>query len=208
MTVNWALNNGVQMPALGFGVFQTPPDVTAQAVRTALATGYRLIDTAAAYGNEREVGQAIRHSGLARDDVFIETKIWISDYGYDQTLHAFDKSAGKLGVDRIDLLILHQALPTRFDLTGGVSRAGDPARRRAGAGDRRQQLHARAPRRPAEAGYGGSRGKPGRSASVLHPASRAGRGRRPRRPHPGAGHGAPWVSCGFAAPRYQGWLTA
>ena len=68
MTMNVTLNNGVQMPALGFGVFQTPPDVTAQAVATALAAGYRLIDTAAAYGNEREVGQAIRHSGLARDE--------------------------------------------------------------------------------------------------------------------------------------------
>jgi diketogulonate reductase-like aldo/keto reductase len=123
MTMNVTLNNGVQMPALGFGVFQTPPDVTAQAVGTALATGYQLIDTAAAYGNEREVGQAIRHSGLARDEVFIETKIWISDYGYDQTLHAFGKSAGKLGVDRIDLLILHQALPARFDLTQEAYRA-------------------------------------------------------------------------------------
>jgi len=117
------LNNDVQMPALGFGVFQTPPDVTARAVGTALATGYRLIDIAAAYGNEREVGQAIRRSGMTRDDVFIETKIWISDYGYDQTLHGFDKSAGKLGVDRIDLLILHQALPTRFDLTQEAYRA-------------------------------------------------------------------------------------
>jgi diketogulonate reductase-like aldo/keto reductase len=123
MTMNVTLNNGVHMPALGFGVFQTPPDVTVQAVGTALATGYRLIDTAAAYGNEREVGQAIRHSGLARDDVFIETKIWISDYGYDQTLHAFGKSAGKLGVDRIDLLLLHQALATRFDLTQEAYRA-------------------------------------------------------------------------------------
>ena len=123
MTMNVTLNNGVQMPALGFGVFQTPPDVTAQAVDAALATGYRLIDTAAAYGNEREVGQAIRYSGLARDDVFIETKIWISDYGYDQTLHGFDKSAGKLGVDRIDLLILHQALLIRFDLTREAYRA-------------------------------------------------------------------------------------
>ena len=123
MTVIVTLNNGVQMPALGFGVFQTPPDVTAHAVGTALATGYRLIDTAAAYGNEREVGQAIDHSGLARDEVFVETKIWISDYGYDQTLHAFGKSAGKLGVDRIDLLILHQALPARFDLTQEAYRA-------------------------------------------------------------------------------------
>ena len=99
--MNVTLNNGVEMPALGFGVFQTPPDVTADAVHAALQTGYRLIDTAAAYGNEREVGEAIRRSGLARDEVFIETKVWISDYGYDQTLHAFDKSAGKLGVDQL-----------------------------------------------------------------------------------------------------------
>jgi diketogulonate reductase-like aldo/keto reductase len=123
VTVPLSLNNGVQMPALGFGVFQTPPDVTAYAVRTALEAGYRLIDTAAAYGNEREVGQAIRDSGLPREEVFIETKVWISDYGYDATLHAFDKSAGKLGVDHIDLLILHQALPYRFDLTREAYRA-------------------------------------------------------------------------------------
>jgi diketogulonate reductase-like aldo/keto reductase len=71
--MNLILNQGVEMPALGFGVFQTPPDVTADAVHTALATGYRLIDTAAAYGNERQVGEAIRRSGLARDEVFIET---------------------------------------------------------------------------------------------------------------------------------------
>ena len=105
------------MPALGFGVFQTPPDETAAAVEAALRVGYRHVDTAAAYANERGVGDAIRRSGIDRDDVFIETKVWISDYGYDQTLHAFDKSAGKLGVDQIDLLILHQALPGRFDLT-------------------------------------------------------------------------------------------
>ncbi|WP_042442930.1 aldo/keto reductase [Streptacidiphilus jiangxiensis] len=111
------------MPALGFGVFQTPPDVTTQAVRTALETGYRLIDTAAAYANEREVGQAVRDSGLPRDEIFVETKVWISDYGYDETLHAFDKSAGKLGLDHIDLLILHQALPSRFDLTLEAYRA-------------------------------------------------------------------------------------
>ncbi|MFF1839083.1 aldo/keto reductase [Streptomyces sp. NPDC058231] len=117
------LNNGVTMPALGFGVFQTPPDVTEQAVTSALETGYRLIDTAAAYANEREVGNAIRNSGLPRDEVFIETKVWISDYGYDQTLHAFDKSAGKLGVEQIDLFILHQALPDRFDLTQEAYRA-------------------------------------------------------------------------------------
>jgi len=111
------LNNGVTMPALGYGVFQTPPQETVDAVAEALRTGYRHIDTAAAYGNEREVGRAIAESGIERDEIFVETKVWISDYGYDSTLHAFDKSAGKLGVDRIDLLILHQPLPSRFDLT-------------------------------------------------------------------------------------------
>jgi 2,5-diketo-D-gluconate reductase A len=96
------LNNGVELPALGLGVFQTPADETRDAVRAALDAGYRHIDTAAAYGNEREVGEAIHSSGLDRADVFVETKIWISDYGYDKTLHAFEKSAGKLGVEQID----------------------------------------------------------------------------------------------------------
>ena len=111
------------MPALGLGVFQTPPEETRAAVAAALATGYRHIDTAAAYGNEREVGEAIRRSGVDRAEVFLETKIWISDYGYDETLHGFDKSAGKLGVDQIDLLILHQALPSDFDKTLEAYRA-------------------------------------------------------------------------------------
>jgi diketogulonate reductase-like aldo/keto reductase len=117
------LNNGVQLPALGLGVFQTPPEETVAAVRAALDLGYRHIDTAAAYGNEREVGRAIRDSGVPREDIFIETKIWISDYGYDETLHGFDKSAAKLGVDQIDLLILHQALPSDFDKTLAAYRA-------------------------------------------------------------------------------------
>jgi diketogulonate reductase-like aldo/keto reductase len=117
------LNNGVTLPALGFGVFQTPPDETRDAVRAALDTGYRHIDTAAAYGNEREVGEAVRASGVNRADVFLETKIWISDYGYEETLHGFEKSAGKLGVQQIDLLILHQALPSAFDRTLEAYRA-------------------------------------------------------------------------------------
>src|SRR4051794_3757209 len=120
---NITLNNGVEMPAIGLGVFQTPPDETRAAVSAALDTGYRHIDTAAAYGNEREVGEAVRDSEVGRDEVFLETKIWISDYGYDQTLHGFDKSAGKLGVDQIDLLILHQALPSAFDRTLEAYRA-------------------------------------------------------------------------------------
>jgi diketogulonate reductase-like aldo/keto reductase len=111
------LNNGVTMPALGFGVFQSPPEETAAAVAEALKVGYRHIDTAAAYGNERPVGEAIARSGLDRGEVFIETKVWVSDYGYDETLHAFDKAARKLGVEQIDLLILHQPATDRFDRT-------------------------------------------------------------------------------------------
>src|SRR4051795_1283531 len=117
------LNNGVEIPALGLGVFQSPPEETAAAVETALRDGYRHIDTAAAYGNEREVGNAVRASGLDRSEVFLETKIWISDYGYDETLHGFEKSAGKLGVEQIDLLILHQALPSDFNRTLDAYRA-------------------------------------------------------------------------------------
>src|ERR1700761_2690133 len=123
MTPSLTLNNGVELPALGLGVFQTPPDETRDAVRDALAAGYRHIDTAAAYGNERQVGEAVNASDLDRSDVFLETKIWISDYGYDETLHGFEKSARKLGVDQIDLLILHQALPTAFDKTLEAYRA-------------------------------------------------------------------------------------
>jgi diketogulonate reductase-like aldo/keto reductase len=117
------LNNGVEMPALGLGVFQTPPDETRDAVRAALGAGYRHIDTAAAYGNERQVGEAVHAYDLDRSEVFLETKIWISDYGYDETRHGFEKSAGKLGVDQIDLLILHQALPSAFDRTMAAYRA-------------------------------------------------------------------------------------
>ena len=117
------LNNGVEMPALGLGVFQTPPDETRDAVRSALAAGYRHIDTAAAYGNERQVGDAVHASDLDRSEVFLETKSWISDYGYDETLHGFQKSARKFGVEQIDLLILHQALPSAFDRTLEAYRA-------------------------------------------------------------------------------------
>lgn len=120
---HFTLNNGVQIPAIGFGVFQTPPAETIRAVETALQVGYRHIDTAAAYGNEREVGEALRRSGLARNEVFIETKVWVTDYGYDAALHAFDKSATKLGLDHVDLLILHQPRVENFDLTIAAYRA-------------------------------------------------------------------------------------
>ena len=91
-TPTFTLNNGVIMPALGLGVFQSPPADTVRAVEAAIGSGYRMIDTAAAYGNERQVGDGIRRSGLDRAAVFVETKVWVSDYGYNQTLHAFDKA--------------------------------------------------------------------------------------------------------------------
>ncbi|MCU1529260.1 MAG: morA [Frondihabitans sp.] len=119
----FTLNNGIEIPQIGLGVFQTSPEETVAAVQSALEIGYRQIDTAAAYANENEVGEGIRRSGVDRSEIFIETKVWISDYGYDSTLHAFDKSADKLGVDQIDLLLLHQALPGEFDKTVDSYRA-------------------------------------------------------------------------------------
>jgi 2,5-diketo-D-gluconate reductase A len=111
------LNNGVELPALGFGVFQTARDVTQAAVEEALRIGYRMIDTAASYLNEPEVGAAIEASGIARTELFIQTKVWVSDYGRDAALHAFDVSARKLRIDTIDLYLLHQPLPQAFETT-------------------------------------------------------------------------------------------
>ncbi|MBN9176802.1 MAG: aldo/keto reductase [Microbacterium sp.] len=121
--ITLTLNNGVTLPTIGLGVFQSPPEETTDAVAEALRVGYRHIDTAAAYRNEREVGEGIRRSGVPRDDIFLETKVWVSDFGYDKTLHAFEKATGKLGVDTLDLLILHQPAPTRFDTTVAAYRA-------------------------------------------------------------------------------------
>src|SRR4051794_8415808 len=101
------LNNGVKMPVLGLGVFQSPPEQTIRAVEAALNCGYRLIDTAAAYFNEREVGEAVRRSGIPRSEVFITTKLWISDYGYERALRAFEASNRRLGLDYVDLYLLH-----------------------------------------------------------------------------------------------------
>lgn len=119
------LNNGVELPVLGFGVFQTPPEQTQAAVEEALRIGYRMIDTAAAYGNEREVGAAIAASGLARSAIFVQTKLWVSDYGYDAALHGFDVSTRKLGLDTVDLYLLHQPLPQAFDDTVGAYKAAE-----------------------------------------------------------------------------------
>ena len=102
------LNNGVHMPAIGFGVYQIPNSETEEAVTNALEVGYRLIDTAASYFNEREVGQAVRQSGLKREEIFITSKLWVQDYEYEDALRAFDRSLNNLGVDYIDLYLLHK----------------------------------------------------------------------------------------------------
>ncbi|NUV61432.1 aldo/keto reductase [Streptomyces sp. CAI-85] len=102
------LNNGVEMPILGFGVYQIPPEQTEQAVTDALYVGYRLLDTAAAYGNEEAVGRAVAKSGIAREELFITTKLWVQDPGEDNTRRAFDASLRKLGLDHVDLYLIHQ----------------------------------------------------------------------------------------------------
>ncbi|MFF0089713.1 aldo/keto reductase [Streptomyces canus] len=107
------LNNGVEMPKLGFGVWQVPDDEAERAVATALEAGYRSIDTAAIYGNEVGTGKAIASSGVAREDIFVTTKLWNSDQGYDSTLRAFDTSLEKLGLDYVDLYLIHWPAPSR-----------------------------------------------------------------------------------------------
>ena len=102
------LNNGVMMPTVGFGVYQIPKNDTERCVNDALETGYRMIDTAASYFNEEETGAALRSSGLRREDVFVTTKLWVQDYEYDDALRAFDLSMKKLGLDYLDLYLLHK----------------------------------------------------------------------------------------------------
>ncbi|MEV0909116.1 aldo/keto reductase [Streptomyces hokutonensis] len=103
------LNNGVEMPLLGFGVYQIPADDTERAVSDALAAGYRLLDTAAAYGNEEAVGRAIKAGGIPREELFVTTKLWIQDApAEDNTRRAFETSLGKLGLDHLDLYLMHQ----------------------------------------------------------------------------------------------------
>lgn len=102
------LNNGVMMPSVGFGVYQIAKSETKQAVLQALEVGYRMIDTAASYFNEREVGEAIRESGLPCESVFVTSKLWVQDYEYDDALRGFDRSLSELGLDYIDLYLLHK----------------------------------------------------------------------------------------------------
>jgi diketogulonate reductase-like aldo/keto reductase len=109
------LNNGVDIPQVGFGVFQVPPDEVIEPVRTAIEAGYRLIDTAAAYGNEEGVGKAISEAGVGRDELFVTTKLWNGDHGYDKALRAFDDSLTRLGMDTVDLYLIHWPTPARDD---------------------------------------------------------------------------------------------
>jgi diketogulonate reductase-like aldo/keto reductase len=110
------LNNGIEMPAVGLGVYQSGPTETQAAVEAALADGYRMIDTAAAYFNEEHVGAGLRASGVPRHEMFIQTKLWMSDYGADKARHGFDRSLKKLGLDYVDLYLLHWPTPKTFDL--------------------------------------------------------------------------------------------
>lgn len=107
------LNNGVEMPQLGFGVWQVPDAEAEKAVATALEAGYRSIDTAAIYGNEEGTGKAVAASGIAREKLFVTTKLWNADQGYDATLRAFDASLDKLGLDYLDLFLIHWPLPSK-----------------------------------------------------------------------------------------------
>ncbi|MDF6040601.1 aldo/keto reductase [Streptomyces sp. JH14] len=107
------LNNGIEMPQLGFGVWQVPDSEAAEAVTTAIESGYRSIDTAAIYENEKGTGEAVAASGVAREELFITTKLWNSEQGYDSTLRAFDASLEKLGLDYVDLYLIHWPVPAK-----------------------------------------------------------------------------------------------
>ena len=115
LTDAFILKNGVRIPCVGFGTWQTPDGETAvQAVLAALADGYRHIDTAAVYGNEKSVGRAIAQAGVPREELFVTSKLWNDEHGYDSTLRAFDKTAADLGLDHLDLYLIHWPVPARF----------------------------------------------------------------------------------------------
>jgi diketogulonate reductase-like aldo/keto reductase len=112
------LNNGTRMPALGLGVLgREAPELVAPAVERAIATGYRLIDTAASYGNERQVGEGLARSGIDRSAIFVTTKLWLTQYGYDNALRGFDASLRRLRLEYVDLYLLHWPVPSNFQST-------------------------------------------------------------------------------------------
>ncbi|MGY0459053.1 aldo/keto reductase [Kitasatospora sp. cg17-2] len=140
------LNNGVEIPRLGFGVFQVPDEETTAAVSTALEAGYRSIDTAAIYGNEAGVGRALAASGLPREELFVTTKLWNADQGYDATLRAFDASLDKLGLEQLDLYLIHWPAPAQdlyLDSWRAVERLTAEGRIRAAGVSNFQPAHLR-----------------------------------------------------------------
>lgn len=120
------LNNGIEMPQIGYGVYQVSPDECERCVSDALKTGYRMIDTAQAYYNEEGVGRAVKNSGINRSDIFIVSKVWISNYGYEKAKASIDESLRKLQTDYIDLMLLHQPFCDRY----GAYRALEDAYRK------------------------------------------------------------------------------
>lgn len=141
------LNNGVEMPMVGMGVFRMTGDEVRAALPVALDAGYRLIDTAALYGNEEAVGEVVAASGLPRDELFVTTKVWYRDFGRDATLRAFEKSLSRLGMDYADLYLLHQP----FNDCYGAWRALEELYGQGVMCDRGVELHAGSlfrPRRP------------------------------------------------------------
>lgn len=125
------LNNGVMMPSIGFGVYLIPQNETERAVTDALEIGYRMIDTASSYFNEKEVGDAVRNSGIKREELFITTKLWVQDYEYDDALRAFEKSMKLLGLDYLDLYLLHKPYGNYYSAWRAVERLYKEGRIRA-----------------------------------------------------------------------------
>lgn len=125
------LNNGVKMPILGYGVYQTPPEETERCVREAIEVGYRAIDTAQAYGNEEGVGRALAASGLPREDFFVTTKVWISNAGYEKAGASIRESLDKLGADYVDLLLIHQPFGDYYGTYRAMEEACDAGKARA-----------------------------------------------------------------------------
>ena len=179
------LNNGVVMPQTGFGVFQVTDQAECErAVADALEVGYRLVDTAACYGNERAVGAAIAKSGVAREDVFVTSKVWIQDAGYERTRVSFEKTLANLGTDYLDLYLIHMP----YGDYHGSWRAMEKLLAEGRVRHRRVQLPARPSGRPRALPRRGARRQPDRAAPVL-PTARLARAHGPLW-HPRHGLGA------------------
>ena len=160
---NVRLSDGVEIPQLGFGVFQVPPEDTQRAVEEALAVGYRHIDTAAAYRNERGVAAAIAASGIPREEIFVTTKLWNSEQGLDSTLAAFEQSLEELDTDHVDLYLIHWPVPSQ-DLYMDTWRAFERIKARGRlALDRRLQLPHRGSRAAGTRGRADADGQPDRA---------------------------------------------